>query len=98
MRLKLLDADELERRRMRGLQNDRRGHVMFERILPPRHANTPFVARFESRKSPFRMGSDQVVAIQDGKIEEFAGYLYTNSVQSSVFRSGAAIAVAKKPG
>ena len=47
---------------------DRRGAIAFERGFPSGDANAPFVARFESRKSPFWNRGDEIVAVEHGEI------------------------------
>src|SRR5689334_12026204 len=80
------------------LEIDRCGAIGVERRLPTRDAYAPFVAWFESWKSPFRNRCHQVIAIKDGKIEKLLRHLYTDGVQSDVFRPGATKAVAIKSG
>ena len=81
---------------MRCFQIDRRSHSALERLLPARYTETPAVARFQPGKTPFRMGRDEIVAHQDRVIQKVARHLRANRVQTDIFRSGAAIAVAVK--
>ena len=98
MGLEIFEGNEFERGGMRRLEIDRRGAMGFEGRFPTGHTNTPFVSRFESWKAPLRDGRDQVVSIEDRKIEKLTGDLHANSVQTHVFGSGSAITVAKKSG
>ena len=98
MRLQLLQANELESRRVGRFQIDRGCDVVLLRVFPARDANAPFVARLESWKSPFRMRRDQVVPIQYGKIEELPGGQDTDRMQSNILWPGTTIAVAVKAG
>ena len=83
---------------MRCIEIDRRSDVVFKRIFPSRHANTPFVAGLQSREAPFRMWRYQIVSIKYGKIEKVTRGLNTNGVQSHIFGSSTAIAVPIKSG
>jgi glycine/D-amino acid oxidase-like deaminating enzyme len=83
---------------MSSLQHNRRGHIMFERVFPAGDAYTPLVAGLESRKSPFRMWRHQIIAIQNGKIEELSSDLNTYGMQTDILGAGATVAVSKKSG
>jgi hypothetical protein len=98
VRLEIFQADELEDRRMRRLQIDRRGPVVLHRRFPAGHTHAPFVARLQPGKAPLRMGRDQVVAVEHGEIEEIAGALHANRVKADIFRAGPAKAIPIKPG
>ena len=97
VRLQLLKANELQSRRMRGLEVHRCSDIMFECVFPSGDANTPLVAGFEPGKTPFRMRRDEVVSIKDGKVQELARCLHANGMQADVFRPGATITIAVKP-
>lgn len=71
---------------------------MFERAFPPRHADAPFVSRFQAGEPPIGPGCHQVVTVKHGKIEELAGDLNAYGMQSLIFRTGATIAVPVKTG
>ena len=71
---------------------------MLKRVFPSCHANTPLIAGLESAKSPLRMRRDQIVAIENGKIEEFASHQDAYGMESNVFWSRSTIAVAVKTG
>ena len=83
---------------MGGFEIDRSGAIAFERGFPSGDANAPFVARFESRKSPFRNWGDEIVAVEHGEIEKLLGDLDAHGVKSEIFRAGAAISVTIKSG
>lgn len=69
---------------------------MFQCIFPPRHADAPLVTGLKAGKTPFRLRRYQVVAIENGKIQELARRLNANGVQTDIFRTGATVAVAEK--
>src|SRR5437660_4843995 len=71
---------------------------MFERGFPSSNADAPFVAGFESWKSPFRNWRDQIVAVEHGKIEKLARHFHANSVQANILGAGPAKTVAIKSG
>ncbi len=98
VRLQFFQRDEFECGSVRRFKIDRRGHAMIERFLPARYADTPFVARLESGKFPFRMWGYEIVSLQHGEIEKFARHLRANAVQAHVSRSGFAETIAIKPG
>ncbi len=79
---------------MRRFEIDRRGATAIERGLPTSHADTPAVARLQTRKTPLRDRRDEIVSIENGEIEKFLGHFHANRVQPDVFRPGAAITVA----
>jgi hypothetical protein len=78
---------------VRRFQIDWRRDTALERVFPTRDANAPAIARFQSGEAPFGMRCDQIVSIEHGKIEELSRDLNTDSVQSDIFRPGAAITV-----
>ena len=55
---------------MRRFEIHRRGAIVIKCAFPSRDAYTPFIARLESGKTPLRMWRDEIVSIQDGKIQE----------------------------
>ena len=81
---------------MRRFEIDRRGGIVFERLFPARYANAPTIARFQSRKTPFRMRRDQIVSIKHGEIEKLARHFYANGVLTDIVRAGATITIAIK--
>src|SRR5437870_3667866 len=83
---------------MRRFQIDRRGDVVLECVFPARDANTPAIARFETREPPFWMWGDQIISIEHGKIQKFAGCLHADRVQSDILGTGATKSVAIKSG
>jgi hypothetical protein len=98
IRFQIFQRHKLKRARMRRLQINRRGAIVFERRFPARNAHAPFVARFQSRKSPFRNRCDQIVPVQHGEIEKFARDFNANRMQTDIFRPGATKSVAIKTG
>lgn len=77
---------------------DRRGAVVLERGFPARNTNTPFVAGFESWKSPFGNGCDEIVPVEHREIQKLAGDFHADGVQADIFGSGSTKAIAKKSG
>src|SRR4051812_18793216 len=98
MRLEFFQADELKCAGMRGLKIDRRRAAVIERGFPAGNAHAPFVARFQTGKSPFRPRRHQIVPVENGKIEKLARDLHAYRVQTDVVRTGAAVAVPVKSG
>ena len=64
MSLELFETNELQRRRMSGFENYRRRNIVFERIFPAGNTHAPFVARFQSRKTPFRMRRNEIIPVE----------------------------------
>ena len=75
-----------------------RGPAVIERRLPARHANAPFVARFETRKTKFGNGCDKIVAVEHREIEKIARSFHADGMESNIFRAGATKPVAIKSG
>ena len=75
VRLEILQVDEFERRHVRCRKNDRRSLTGFKRLLPPRRAKTPAVARLEARKAEFGLRCGKVVASFLGEPQELLGHL-----------------------
>jgi hypothetical protein len=83
---------------MRRFKIDRRSAIIIQRAFPARDADTPFVARLQPGEPPFRVGRDQIVSVEHGKIEKFPCDFNANRVQPNVFRTSATEAVAIKAG
>ena len=83
---------------MSRFEVDRRGAIMVERRFPASNANAPFVAWFESGKSPFRDRRDEIIAVEHGEIEKLARDFHADGVQAGIFRTGAAKSVPIKSG
>src|SRR5689334_17551812 len=83
---------------MGGFEVDRGCPIVVERVFPARHADAPFVARLETRKTPFWLRCYQIVAVEYGEIEKFTCDLHANSMESHVFGAGAAETVTIKSG
>lgn len=98
VRFEIFEGDELERGSVSGFKVDGRGPIVIERGFPARHADTPFVAGFESGETPFRMGRDQIISIEHREIEKLTSDAYADRVQAEIFRAGATKSVAIKPG
>ena len=71
---------------------------MIEGGFPAGHANAPFDTGLETRKTPFRPGRDQIVAVEHREIEKISGDSYANGMQADVFRARATESVSIKPG
>src|SRR5712691_7465854 len=98
VRLEIFEGDEFERGSVSGFKIDGRSAIVIERGFPARHADTPFVAGFESGKSPFRMVFYYIVSIEHREIEKLTSDAYADRVQAEIFRAGATKSVAIKPG
>lgn len=83
---------------MRRFKIDWGRAIMIQRAFPARYAHAPFVARLQPGETPFRVGRDQIVSVEHGKIEKFPCDFHANRVQPNVFRTGATKAVAIKAG
>ena len=73
--LQLLQGDELQRGRMRRLQDDGRRDAGHQRLLPPRDAEAPAVARLQTGEVPLRVRRREVVAAGLAEGEERLGHL-----------------------
>jgi len=80
------------------LEINGRGTIAIERSFPARDADAPFIAGFQTGKSPFRTRRYQIVAIEDRKIEKFLRHLHADRMLPDILRTGSTIAVAIKPG
>ena len=70
----------------------------FERFRPAPHADAPAVAGRQAGEIVFGAWRDEVVALQRQKFQKRLGDLAADGVQPAIFRPGAAIAIAVKPG
>jgi len=71
---------------------------MVERVLPPRDAHAPLVARFQPWKTPLRVWRDQVVAIEHGKIQKLLCDFHAYRVLAGIFRTRSTKAVPVESG
>ena len=83
---------------MRCFQIDSAGATALHGCFPARHADAPFVARFQTGKIIFGPRRDEIVAIKHRKIQEVAIDQNTNGMQPDIFRTGAAVAIAIEAG
>src|SRR5262245_29059787 len=92
--LKVFEIDELQRVDVCRFQHHRTGEPGFERLLPPRNAHAPPVARLESGKPVHRERRTQVVSDVLLVREELGRDLTADRVQPFIFRTGVAAPVA----
>ena len=90
--------DKLQRRRVGGFEDDWRRHAGIQSFLPARDAQTPPVARLQTKKTRRGHRRDQVVAAFELKRQELARNLGANHVQAMIARTGATITVAVEAG
>ena len=83
---------------MRRFEIDRRGAAAFQSGLPARDADTPAIARFQSRKTPFRHWRHEIVPVENGEIQKLFRHLHADGVQPDVVRPRAAISIPIKSG
>ena len=98
MRLQFFKRNKLERGRVTRFQINWSGPAALERSFPARDANAPSVARLQSGEAPFRMGRDQIVPIENGKVQKLPCHLYAYGVLANVLGAGATITIAIKAG
>lgn len=98
VRLQFFERDKLERGSVTRFQINRPGQTSLERSFPARNTDAPSVARLQAGEAPFRMGRDEVVPIQDGKIQKLTRHLHANGVLPNILSAGATVAVAIKAG
>lgn len=92
----VVKADKLKGGGVRCFEVDRRSNAAPQRITPARYANTPAISGIESRKSPLRMGRNEIVPVEHREIEKIASHDNANGVQTDVLRTGVAEPVAIK--
>ena len=98
MRFEILQVHELKHGGMRRFKIDGRGAAPLESGFPTRDADTPAVARFQSRKTPVGHRCDKIVPVEDREIEKLLCHFHANGMQADVLRPGAAISIAIKSG
>ena len=96
VRFQVLERHEFQGGVVRCFQIDGGRDSAPERVSPTRDTKTPAITRLEPGKAPFRVGRNQVVAIENREIQKIARDLNTNRVQANVFRTGPAEAVSIK--
>jgi hypothetical protein len=67
-------------------------------VFPARDADTPFVARLQAGEAPFRTRRDKIISIENREVEKLLRDFHAHGMQSDVFWSGTAKAVAIKAG
>ena len=90
--------DELERRGMRRLEDDRSGHTRLERLLPAGGDDAPTVARAEPGEHPLRLRRDEIVPARYGELEELLGHDRADDVEARIDTARTAVPVAEEPG
>lgn len=83
---------------MRSLENNRWRHTSVERLLPPTHAEAPFVAGLEAREAVARRRPTEVVPPRRAVREKVCRHDGADSVAAFVCGARLAEAVAEKPG
>jgi hypothetical protein len=96
VRLQIFQGDKLQGRRMRRFEIDGRSDAALQGITPSSNAQAPAISGLQTWESPFGMGRDKVVAIENGEIEEVSGDFNANGMQPGVFGAGATEAVPVK--
>ena len=96
MRLQLFERNKLERGRVTRFQVNRPGPTALERSFPARDADAPSIARLQAGKTPFRVGRDKIVPIENGKVQKLPRHLYAYGVLANVLGAGATITIAIK--
>lgn len=93
-----IQLHELQHGDMARLQHHRTGLACFKRLGPAPHTNAPAIAGRQAGEIVFGARRDEVVALQCQIVEKGLGDLTTDGVQSAIFRAGATITIAVKPG
>jgi 2'-5' RNA ligase len=71
---------------------------VIQRAFPARHADAPFIPRFQSGEAPFGTRRDEVISIEYREIEKFTRDFYTDCMQANVFRACSTKTIAIKSG
>jgi hypothetical protein len=96
MRAKVSQTDILQRIFMTGFEHNPRGDACLERLLPPQHAQTPFIAILKAGKSIGRRWSPKVVTARRTQLQKIVRDNGANRVPPKVLRSRLAVPVAEK--
>lgn len=83
---------------MTGRQHNVRCDSGLQCFLPPLHAQTPSVPRFESRKAIFAAGGSEVISAFPRKRKELIGHHGADGVQTDIAGAGFTISVPIKSG
>ena len=81
-----------------GRQDHRRRHVGLEGLLPAGGAQTPAVARPQTREAPGLVGRAEIVADQAAVVEEVRGHHHADRVHADVVGAGITAACAVETG
>jgi len=84
MGFEVLEVDELQRREVRPLEDDRAGRAGLERFRPACRAHAPLVTWLQTGKAELRVRRDEIVAATDGELEELLRHLAAHDVQAGV--------------
>ncbi len=71
-----------------GSEDDRRRNPRFKRLLPTFRAETPPIARLQTRKSVLRNWRNQVVSRASGKLQKLVRRLNADHVLPDIVESG----------
>src|SRR5262245_54976972 len=96
--LQLLEGDDLQGHRVRGLEHDLRRAAGVERLLPALGAQAPAIARLQALEAELGHGRAEVVAARLGEGEELPRHHGTDRVQAGILAAGVAAAVAVEAG
>jgi hypothetical protein len=96
MRLQILKVHPLGSRRVGGFKIHAGGNASFQSFLPALNAEAPFVTGLQTREIVFGAGRAQIIPHALGKFEELFRDLGTDSVQTFIIGTCAAVTVAVK--
>ena len=98
MRFQRFQIHEFQHGDVAGFQHHGTRVTGFERLRPTPHADAPAVAGCQAGEIVFGARRDEVVTLQREKFQKLLRDLAADGVQPAIFRSGAAKAIAVKPG
>jgi hypothetical protein len=98
MCLKIFQGDPFQCGRVGRFQVHRGSHSTLERVSPASDAKAPAIADLKTRKAPFFVRCDKVVAVEDREIQKVSSRDHADGMQANVLRTRAAEAIAIKPG
>jgi hypothetical protein len=98
MLLEVIQFDEFQRRNVRCLEHNRRGHSRQQCFLPTFDTQAPPISGLEPWESHGRLGGEQVIPARFAEFQKVLGHLCTDKVQSQIARAGVAAAVSIETG
>ena len=90
--------DHLQRPLVRGRKGDRGMHASFDQLQPAARANTPTIARLESRKMKLRPWCGEIISGLATGVQELFGDFDADRVATLIRLAGITVAVAKESG